>query len=133
MEDKELTTVFAACLIIAIPENNASNPAHQSVKSCVRYLCRASARLQISPSEREVLRQISLPCVSTPADTFLVLCTLLNCLDCIIFWNCYSWKKQNISDYNAAIYKVAIIKWWKFFEGCCILQWPSFILWVNEE
>jgi len=24
------------------------NPAHQSVKSCVRYLCRASARLQIS-------------------------------------------------------------------------------------
>ena len=32
---------------IAIPENNASNPAHQSVKSCVRYLCRASARLQI--------------------------------------------------------------------------------------
>ena len=39
--------------------------------------------------EREVLRQISLPCVSTPADTFLVLRTLLNCLDCIIFWNCY--------------------------------------------
>ena len=34
-------------VIIAIPENNASNPAHQSVKSCVRYLCRASARLQI--------------------------------------------------------------------------------------
>ena len=34
-------------VLIAIPENNASNPAHQSVKSCVRYLCRASARLQI--------------------------------------------------------------------------------------
>ena len=28
-------------------ENNASNPAYQSVKSCVRYLCRASARLLI--------------------------------------------------------------------------------------
>ena len=24
------------------------NPAHQSVKSCVRYICRASARLQIA-------------------------------------------------------------------------------------
>ena len=45
--------------------------------------------MQSSPSEREVLRQISLPCVSTPADIFLVLRTLLNCLDCIIFWNCY--------------------------------------------
>ncbi len=35
------------------------------------------------------LRQISLPCVSTPADIFLVFRTLLNCLDCIILWNCY--------------------------------------------
>ena len=26
----------------------AHNPAHHSVKSCVRYLCRASARLQVS-------------------------------------------------------------------------------------
>ena len=35
----------------------------------------------------EVLRQISLPCVSTPAGIFLVFRTLLNCLDCIILWN----------------------------------------------
>ena len=28
-------------------------------------------------------------CVSTPADIFLVFRTLLNCLDCIILWNCY--------------------------------------------
>ena len=33
---------------IAIPKNNAINPDHQSVKSRVRYLCRASARRQIS-------------------------------------------------------------------------------------
>ena len=44
------------------------NPAHQSVKSCVRYLCRA---------------------VSTPADIFLVFRTLLNCLKCIIYEDCY--------------------------------------------
>ena len=37
--------------------------------------------------ECEILRQISLPCVSTPAGIFLVLHTLLNCLDCIILWN----------------------------------------------
>ena len=34
--------------------------------------------------------KISLPCVSTPAGTFLVLRTLLNCLDCIIYKDCYS-------------------------------------------
>jgi hypothetical protein len=39
--------VFYLDYSIAIPENNASNPAYQSVKSCVRYLCRASARLLI--------------------------------------------------------------------------------------
>ncbi len=33
---------------IAILQNTASNPIHQSVKYCVRNLCRASARLQIS-------------------------------------------------------------------------------------
>ena len=38
-----------------------------------------------SPSECEILRQISLPCVSTPADIFLVFRTLLNCLKCIIY------------------------------------------------
>ena len=39
----------------------------------------------------------ALPCVSTPADTFLVLRTLPNCLACIIFWNCYKFfeKKMN--------------------------------------
>ena len=52
----------------------ANNPVHHSVKSCVRYLCRASARLQV---------------------IFLVLCTLLNCLDCIILWNCYKIKNKN--------------------------------------
>ena len=35
-------------LLIAILQNTASNPIHQSVKYCVRNLCRASARLQIS-------------------------------------------------------------------------------------
>ena len=40
---------------------------------------------QSSPSECEILRQISLPCVSTPADIFLVFRTLLNCLKCIIY------------------------------------------------
>jgi len=30
-----------------------------------------------------------LPCVSTPADIFLVFRTLLNCLKCIIYKNCY--------------------------------------------
>ena len=44
------------------------NLAHQSVKSCVRYLCRA---------------------VSTLADIFLVFRTLLNCLKCIIYEDCY--------------------------------------------
>ena len=41
------------------------------------------------------LCQISLPCVSTPAGIFLVLRTLLNCLDCIILWNCYKIKNKN--------------------------------------
>ena len=31
----------------------------------------------------------SLPCVSTPADIFLVFRTLLNCLKCIIYEDCY--------------------------------------------
>ena len=48
------------------------NPAHQSVKSCVRYLCRA---------------------VSTLADIFLVFRTLLNCLKCIIYEDCYKLRK----------------------------------------
>ena len=45
---------------------------------------------QSSPSQCEVLRQISLPCVSTPADIFLVFCTLLNCLKCIIYEDRYN-------------------------------------------
>ena len=44
------------------------NPAHQSVKSCVRYLCRASARLQISSLSSALM---------------------LNCLKCIIYEDCY--------------------------------------------
>ena len=40
--------VFEYTEIIAILQNTASNPIHQSVKYCVRNLCRASARLQIS-------------------------------------------------------------------------------------
>ena len=31
-----------------------------------------------------------MPCVSTPADIFLVFRTLLNCLKCIIYEDCYS-------------------------------------------
>ena len=42
-----------------------------------------------------MLCQISLPCVSTPAGIFLVLRILLNCLDCIILWNCYKIKNKN--------------------------------------
>ena len=38
---------------------------------------------------RGLFWKISLLCVSTPAGIFLVLRTLLNCLDCIILWNCY--------------------------------------------
>lgn len=41
---KNDSVIFYLGDIIAIPENNASNPAHQSVKSCVRYICCASAR-----------------------------------------------------------------------------------------
>ena len=37
--------------------------------------------------------QISLPCVSTPADIFLVFRTLLNCLKCIILEDCYNKRK----------------------------------------
>jgi hypothetical protein len=55
------------------------NPAHQSVKSCVRYLCRA---------------------VSTLADIFLVFRTLLNCLKCIIYEDCYSSEKVRIISGN---------------------------------
>ena len=34
---------------------------------------------------RGLFGKISLPCVSTPADIFLVFHTLLNCLKCIIY------------------------------------------------
>ena len=44
---------------------------------------------------RGLFWKISLPCVSTPAGIFLVLRTLLNCLDCIILWNCYKIKNKN--------------------------------------
>ena len=47
-------------LAIAILQNNASHPICQSVKYCVRNLCRASARLQIS-SLSFALCQIVLP------------------------------------------------------------------------
>ena len=50
-----------------------------------------------SPSECEILRQISLPCVSTPADIFLVFRTLLNCLKCIIYEDCYNKIADNLS------------------------------------
>ena len=46
--------------ITAILQNNASTPICQSVKYCVRNLCRASARLQIS-SLSFALCQIVLP------------------------------------------------------------------------
>ena len=36
-----------------------------------------------------IIYRISLPCVSTPADIFLVFRTLLNCLKCIIYEDCY--------------------------------------------
>ena len=44
MEDKELTTVFAACLIIAIPENNAIKTVQQSAKDKEGICRRADAR-----------------------------------------------------------------------------------------
>ena len=47
-------------MFIAILQNNASPPICQSVKYCVRNLCRASARLQIS-SLSFALCQIVLP------------------------------------------------------------------------
>ena len=67
------------------------NPAHQSVKSCVRYLCRA---------------------VSTLADIFLVFRTLLNCLKCIIYEDYYNYytdffelgqQKINFSFYELSL------------------------------
>ena len=67
------------------------NPVHQSVKSCVRYLCRA---------------------VSTPADIFLVFRTLLNCLKCIIYEDYYNYytdffelgqQKINFSFYELSL------------------------------
>ena len=45
--------------------------------------------LKSSSAECEILRQISLPCVSTPADIFLVFRTLLNYLKCIIYEDRY--------------------------------------------
>ena len=38
-----------------------------------------------------------------PADIFLVLHTLLNCLDCIILWNCY--RIQTVSYTHLDVYK----------------------------
>ena len=66
------------------------NPVHQSVKSCVRYLCRASAR----------------------PDIFLVFRTLLNCLKCIIYEDYYNYytdffelgqQKINFSFYELSL------------------------------
>ena len=54
------STADVADHIIAILQNNASHPICQSVKYCVRNLCRASARLQIS-SLSFALCQIVLP------------------------------------------------------------------------
>ena len=45
-------------------------------------------------SEREILCQKSLPCVSTPADFSLVFRTLPNRLACIILLNCYKLSKR---------------------------------------
>ena len=66
--------VFCWC-IIAILQNNASPPICQSVKYCVRNLCRASARLQIS-SLSFALCQIVLPA--------------------LFYWIAISWKWQHI-------------------------------------
>ena len=44
---------------------------------------------------RGLFWKISLPCVSTPADIFLVFRTLLNCLKCIIYEDCYGWIYAN--------------------------------------
>ena len=41
------------------------------------------------------MRQISLPCVSTPADIFLVFHPLLNCLKCIIYEDCYNFLNNS--------------------------------------
>ena len=42
-----------------------------------------------------ISNKISLPCVSTPADIFLVFRTLLNCLKCIIYEDCYNFDLRN--------------------------------------
>ena len=59
-ESTYLFTYHYFNFIIAILQNNASHPICQSVKYCVRNLCRASARLQIS-SLSFALCQIVLP------------------------------------------------------------------------
>ena len=56
---------------------------------CIRCKCILS-----DLSEREILCQKSLPCVSTPADFIFVFRTLPNCLACIIILNCYNRKRQ---------------------------------------
>ena len=43
---------------------------------------------------RGLFGKISLPCVSTPADIFLVLRTLLNCSKYIIYEDCYRQLKM---------------------------------------
>ena len=71
---------------LRLPESRKSHPAVYQYK----YSNSAKYCIQSDSSEREILRQKSLPCVSTPADFILVFRTLPNRLDCIILLNCYS-------------------------------------------
>ena len=50
----------------------------------------------------EILRQTSLPCVSTPADVFIVFRTLLDCLKGIIYEDCY----RKISQGNSIRWRI---------------------------
>ena len=49
VDEKQKATTIDDVRVAAVSYTHLMhlNPAHQSVKSCVRYLCRASARLQI--------------------------------------------------------------------------------------
>ena len=58
----------------------------------ISYSNSAKYCIQYDSSEREILCQKTLPCVSTPADFILVFRTLPNRLVCIILLNCYSYR-----------------------------------------
>ena len=73
-------------------------PYRASTNGFLTYSNSAKYCTRSDSSEREILRQKSLPCVGTPADFILVFRTLPNCLGRIILLNRYKLYHQEIRE-----------------------------------